>query len=89
MTVRFVFALVTLAALVAPDGGFARDRSPASRDKRCDPDARVNGAGIDACVPYAFNPAQPTRPPDPSRASEPAFPLDMPPVGSVLTPRRP
>ena len=88
MTLRLVLALVMLTAVAGPDMASARDRTVA-RDKRCDPDARVSGAGIDACFPYAFNPAQPTRPPDPSKASEPSFPLDMPPVGSVLTRRPP
>jgi hypothetical protein len=88
VTLRLVFALAMLAATAVPDMASARDRSSA-RDRRCDPDARVNGSGIDACFPYAFNPVQPTRPPDPSKASEPSFPLDMPPIGSVLTPRRP
>ncbi len=88
MTIRLVLALAMLVTAAAPNMASARDRS-VPRDKRCDPDARVSGAGIDACFPYAFNPVQPTRPPDPSKASEPAFPLEMPPIGSVLTPRRP
>ena len=88
MTLPVVLALAMIAAVAAPDSASARDRS-APRDKRCDPDARVNAPAIDACSPYAYNPTQPTRAPDPSKASEPTIPLDFPPVGSVLTPRRP
>lgn len=89
MAMRFVFALAVLAALAAPEMASARDRMPSARDKRCDPDARVNAPVIDACSPYSYDPVQPGRPPDPSKASEPSIPLDLPPVGSVLTPRRP
>lgn len=89
MTLRLVLALAILAAVAAPPPASGRDRSPGARDRRCDPDARVNGPVIDACSPYAYTPSQPTRAPDPSKASEPTFPLDMPPIGSVLTPRRP
>jgi hypothetical protein len=49
----------------------------------------VNAPVIDACSPYAYNPTDTTRAPDPSKASEPTFPLDMPAIGSALTPRRP
>jgi hypothetical protein len=88
VTTRLVLALLMLAAAGA-DMASARDRSAGSRDRRCDPDARVNAPVIDACSPYAYNPTDTTRAPDPSKASEPTFPLDMPPIGSALTPRRP
>ena len=86
MVVRLIVVLFALAAGAAAE---ARDGRAPRSDNRCDPErVAPSGAGIDACAPFAFNPAPGAPAPDPRAASEPLLPMLEPPgARNVLTPR--